>query len=93
MRIFKSRCRQKEPHFLLAPKGIKIAGDDVRFFDGLEQVVKIAELAVAQARAECQMNQKEGDILHLQLDHQPFHAAVKIMECLLVSIIAYHKGC
>src|SRR5688572_29168560 len=63
-----------------APEGVEITGDDDRLVGFDDQVVQVAQLVLALAVFQRQMNQENADVIELELDDQPLDTRVEIVE-------------
>ena len=77
--IQQARGPQEIPQLAFAAENIEIAGYDHRFGGGAHQGIEVAQLFLAVAVLQGQMNHKGRKVLEFGLDHQPFEPVVEIM--------------
>ena len=59
---FKAGSSQEQMQFMITPERIEIAGDNDRFFNIFNQVIQVAELVLAVAEFDGEMNQEDSKL-------------------------------
>ena len=72
----------EERHFVLAPEGVEVAGDDDRLGRALDQLEQVAQLRMAVTELERQVHQEHAQVVQLELDDQALDAGVEVVEAL-----------
>lgn len=78
--IAQARCSKEEIYLLLAPQRIEVPSNYVGLRGVLDQLVQGRQLLVPYSESERKMDEKNDDVLQLQLHHEPFESLVKIVE-------------